>query len=113
MSNQEFRTEKDSMGELQVPVNALYGAQTQRAVNNFPISGLTVPREFIQALGLIKSSCAMTNHELGLLDKEITDAIIEAAGRVSALNSSRTQLSTDARPASVRGACAAPGTRAR
>ena len=84
MSNQEFRTEKDSMGELQVPVNALYGAQTQRAVNNFPISGLTVPREFIQALGLIKSSCAMTNHELGLLDKEISDAIIEAAGRVSA-----------------------------
>ena len=84
MSNQEFRIEKDSMGELQVPADALYGAQTQRAVNNFPISGLTVPREFIQALGLIKSSCAMTNHELELLDKNIADAIIEAAGRVSA-----------------------------
>ena len=83
MSNQEFRTEKDSMGELQVPANALYGAQTQRAVDNFPISGLTVPRDFIRALGLIKSSCAMANHDLGLLEKSIADVIIEAAGRVA------------------------------
>ena len=83
MSNQEYRTEKDSMGELQVPADALYGAQTQRAVDNFPISGLTVPREFIRALGLIKSSCAMTNQELGLLDQNIANAILDAARRVS------------------------------
>ena len=48
-----YRIEKDSMGELKVPTDALYGAQTQRAVNNFPISGLTMPREFIRALGLV------------------------------------------------------------
>ena len=53
MSNKDYRIEKDSMGgELQVPADALYGAQTQRAVDNFPISGLTVPREFIRALAL-------------------------------------------------------------
>jgi fumarate hydratase class II len=53
-----FRTEHDSMGELQVPADALYGAQTQRAINNFPISGLHLPREFIRALGLIKAAAA-------------------------------------------------------
>ena len=53
-----FRTEHDSMGELQVPADALYGAQTQRAIDNFPISGLHLPRPFIRALGLIKAAAA-------------------------------------------------------
>jgi len=82
MSN--TRTERDTMGELQVPVDALWGAQTQRAVNNFPISGIPMPAALIRALGLIKSAAASVNHDLGLLDEEISDAIIVAAGKVSA-----------------------------
>ncbi|NOR20348.1 MAG: aspartate ammonia-lyase, partial [Xanthomonadales bacterium] len=78
------RTERDTMGELQVPVDALWGAQTQRAVNNFPISGIPVPKALIRALGLIKSAAASVNHDLGLLDKDISDAIVVAAGKVSA-----------------------------
>jgi fumarate hydratase class II len=72
------------MGELEVPADALWGAQTQRAVNNFPISGLTMPRGFIRALGLIKSAAATVNHDLGLLDDEICDAITAAAAKVTA-----------------------------
>lgn len=83
MSSDKYRIEKDSMGELQVPENALYGAQTQRAVNNFPISGLAMPREFIKALGLLKASCALANQDLGLLEQNIASAIVEAAKRVS------------------------------
>ncbi len=83
MSSDKYRIEKDSMGELQVPENALYGAQTQRAVNNFPISGLTMPREFIKALGLLKASCALANQDLALLEQNIASAIVEAAKRVS------------------------------
>ena len=64
-----YRTEKDSMGELQVPEQAAYGAQTQRAVENFPISGISMPASFIQALGLVKQACANANHELGGLDE--------------------------------------------
>ena len=74
-----YRTEHDSMGELQVPADALWGAQTQRALQNFPISGLTMPREFIRALGLIKQAAAMANLELGLLDEKKAAAIINAA----------------------------------
>ena len=69
-NDQNTRTEHDSMGELQVPGWAHWGAQTQRAVNNFPISGLPVPRPFIRALGLIKGAAAAVNHDLGLLDAE-------------------------------------------
>ena len=83
MSKQEFRTEKDSMGELQVPQDALYGAQTQRAIDNFPISGLAMPREFIRALGQIKAACAKANSDLGLMDENIVHAIITAAQQVS------------------------------
>ncbi|HEY9201537.1 MAG TPA: class II fumarate hydratase [Gammaproteobacteria bacterium] len=79
----EFRIEKDSMGELQVPANARYGAQTQRAINNFPVSGLVVPRGFIQALGQIKAACAQVNCDLGEMPREQADAIIAAAKRVS------------------------------
>ncbi|NND45705.1 MAG: class II fumarate hydratase, partial [Xanthomonadales bacterium] len=80
----ETRTERDSMGELQVPADALWGAQTQRAVNNFPISGQTMPPAFIRALGLIKGAAAGANRDLGLLDAALADAIQVAAGRVAA-----------------------------
>ncbi len=71
----EYRIEKDSMGELQVPEEAAYGAQTQRAVENFPISGITMPPSFIQALGLVKQACANANHDLGGLDENRRRAI--------------------------------------
>lgn len=83
MSSEKFRIEKDSMGELQVPQDALYGAQTQRAIDNFPVSGLPLPRDFIQALGLIKIACAKANVELGLLDQNIANSICDAAQRVA------------------------------
>jgi fumarate hydratase class II len=79
-----FRTEHDSMGELKVPANALWGAQTQRAVENFPISGLPMPREFIRALGLIKACAASANLKLGHLKSAQAVAIREAAERVAA-----------------------------
>ncbi|WP_444945320.1 class II fumarate hydratase [Microbulbifer sp. VTAC004] len=74
----KFRTEKDSLGEIQVPQAALYGAQTQRAVENFPVSGKGLPTEFIQAVVLIKKSAAEANRDLGLLDKARAAAIIAA-----------------------------------
>jgi fumarate hydratase class II len=79
----QYRIERDSMGELKVPADALYGAQTQRAVDNFPISGLTMPREFIRALGLIKSAAAQANADLGHLKKVSAKAIRKAAERVA------------------------------
>ncbi|MDT8319152.1 MAG: class II fumarate hydratase [Xanthomonadales bacterium] len=79
----EYRTEHDSMGELQVPEQALWGAQTQRAVENFPISGLTMPRQFIRALGLVKQAAAIANRDLGLLDADKAAAIMEAARAVA------------------------------
>ena len=77
-----YRIEHDSMGELQVPAEALWGAQTQRAVQNFPISGLTLPRAFIAALGLVKQAAARANTHLGLLDAEVARAIDTAAAEV-------------------------------
>ncbi|MEW6670716.1 MAG: class II fumarate hydratase [Thermodesulfobacteriota bacterium] len=79
-----FREEKDSMGTVRVPENAYYGAQTQRAVENFPISGLKFPPKFIQALALIKLCSARVNKDLGLLPPETADAIITAAREVTA-----------------------------
>jgi len=79
----EFRIEKDSMGEVKVPKDALYAAQTQRAVDNFPISGIRIPRALIRALGLIKQTAADVNLELGLLDKQKAKAIKKAAKQVS------------------------------
>ncbi|MDA2933197.1 class II fumarate hydratase [Acidobacteria bacterium AH-259-D05] len=79
----EHRIEKDSMGEMQVPATSYYGAQTQRAVLNFPISDLRFPRPFIRALGLIKKAAAETNLELGLLDEKLAPAIIQAAEEVA------------------------------
>ncbi|MDD5271676.1 MAG: class II fumarate hydratase, partial [Methylovulum sp.] len=78
----EYRLEKDSMGELQVPVQALYAAQTQRAVDNFPISGLTMPPAFIKTVALIKKTAAQVNCDLGELDAELAQAIIAAAEQV-------------------------------
>lgn len=76
------RTERDSMGEFKVPANAYYGAQTMRAVVNFPISGLRFPRSFIRALGQIKLAAAQVNAELGLLDDGLATAIGQAANDV-------------------------------
>jgi len=80
----EFRIEKDSLGEVQVPAGALYGAQTQRAVDNFHISGIPLPGEFIASLGLIKAAAARANADLGLLDPGMADAIATAATTLSA-----------------------------
>ncbi|HMB97471.1 MAG TPA: class II fumarate hydratase [Balneolaceae bacterium] len=78
----EYRIEKDSMGEVKVPVNALYGAQTQRAFENFPVSGIRFSREFIKALGLVKQIAAEVNRELGYLEKPVTEAIKKASQEV-------------------------------
>ncbi|MCH8059925.1 MAG: class II fumarate hydratase [Proteobacteria bacterium] len=83
MSDGDFRTETDSMGELKVPKDALWGAQTQRAVENFPISGLTMPSQFIAALGHVKWAAAGANAELGLLKSDVAAAIQKAALAVS------------------------------
>jgi len=79
----DFRVERDSMGELQVPASALWGAQTQRAVNNFPISGLRMPPAFVRALALIKWAAARTNRGLGLLPETVAGAIEASALEVA------------------------------
>ena len=79
----QTRIEKDTMGELPVPATALWGAGTQRAVLNFPISDLRLPRRFVQALGRIKSAAAQTNGDLGLIPRNAADAIIKAAAEVA------------------------------
>jgi fumarate hydratase, class II len=78
----EYRTEQDSMGEMQVPTTALYGAQTARAIDNFPVSGQPLPEPFLKTLGLIKQHAARVNKELGLLDSEVALAIMDAAEEV-------------------------------
>ena len=78
----ETRIERDSMGEMEVPADAYYGASTQRAVLNFPISGQRFPRRFIRALGQVKRAAAQANRELGLLEPRIADAIVQAADEV-------------------------------
>ncbi len=79
----DYRTEKDSLGEVKVPANALYGAQTQRAIENFPVSGIRFPRVFIRSLGLIKAVAAEVNAGLGLLDANVAQAIHQAALEVA------------------------------
>jgi fumarate hydratase, class II len=79
-----YRIEKDSLGEMKVPVDAKYGPQTQRAVENFPISGQRFGRGFVEALGIIKKSAALTNAAMGALDRDIADAIVKAADEVIA-----------------------------
>src|SRR6202162_4618340 len=82
MTGGRTRMEKDSMGEVSIPESALYGASTQRAVLNFPVSGYRFSREFIRALGLIKWSAAQAHHDLGLLDAERSALIVQAAEEV-------------------------------
>ncbi|MGH7875037.1 MAG: lyase family protein, partial [Candidatus Binatia bacterium] len=82
MATPDFRIERDSMGEVKVPASAYYGAQTQRAVDNFPISAIGFPPGFIRALALVKHAAAATNENLGLLDGKIARAIRDAAKEV-------------------------------
>jgi fumarate hydratase class II len=84
MTDDEFRVEEDSLGEMQVPADAYWGAQTQRAVENFPISGITFGRRFVRALGIVKKAAAQANHDLGFVDEEEADAIVAAADEVIA-----------------------------
>jgi fumarate hydratase class II len=79
---ENYRIEEDSMGELKVPADALYGAQTQRAIDNFPVSGIPMPPALIRAIALIKQCAARVNGELGLLDGEIGRAIVGAAREI-------------------------------
>ncbi len=81
---QDYRIERDTMGEVAVPADALYGAQTQRAVENFPISGRGLERSQIRALGLVKAACARVNAKLGVLDSTLAEAIASAADEVAA-----------------------------
>jgi fumarate hydratase, class II len=81
-STEETRVERDSMGEMRVPADAYYGASTQRAVLNFPISDLLFPRQFIRALGQIKQAAAQVNESLGLLEPQVAAAIVRAAQEV-------------------------------
>src|SRR4030088_626833 len=80
----EYRIEHDTMGEVRVPAKALWRAQTQRAVENFPISGRGLERTQIRALGLLKGACAQVNKDLGLLAADKADAIIAAAAEIAA-----------------------------
>src|SRR5947207_12610744 len=80
----EVRVERDSMGEVKVPAKAYYGAQTQRAVENFPISGQPLPARLVHALGLVKVAAAMANRVLDKLKPEIAEPIIQAAREVAA-----------------------------
>ena len=82
MARQKFRTEKDFMGKVKVPMSAYYGAQTQRAIENFPISGIGFPSRFIRALAIVKFAAASVNEELGLLDPKIASVVRRAASEV-------------------------------
>ncbi|MER2205727.1 MAG: class II fumarate hydratase, partial [Rhodococcus sp. (in: high G+C Gram-positive bacteria)] len=82
-NDQQFRIEHDTMGEVRVPIDALWRAQTQRAVENFPISGRPLERTQIRAMGLLKAACAQVNKDLGLLDADKADAIIAAATEIA------------------------------
>jgi len=85
-STPEFRIEHDTMGEVKVPINALYRAQTQRAVENFPISGSGLEADHIIALAQVKKAAALANVELGIIDKQLSDAIVSAADEIIAGN---------------------------
>src|SRR4051794_27403266 len=78
----DTRIEKDSLGEIEVPAGAYYGAQTERARRNFPVSGLTLPQGFIAAVAMIKGEAAAVNEELGIISPEIAKAIRQAAEEI-------------------------------
>src|SRR6188474_796279 len=83
MGSDEFRIEHDTMGEVKVPASAKWAAQTQRAVENFPISGLPIERSLIRALAAIKGAAAMVNARLKIVDKDVAQAIQDAASEVA------------------------------
>src|SRR5437763_15977262 len=83
MSKTDCRIETDSLGKVEVPTAALYGAQTQRASQSFPVSGLRLPRRVIRALALIKKAAAEVNRDTGKLEPKLANAIIEAAHEVA------------------------------
>src|SRR4051812_27801561 len=94
----EYRIEHDTMGEVRVPAKALWRAQTQRAVENFPISGRGLERTQIRALGLLKGACAQVNKDLGLLAPERAEAIIAAAAEIATASTTTSSRSTSSRP---------------
>ena len=98
MADTEYRIEHDSMGEVKVPAKALWRAQTQRAVENFPISGRGLERTQIRALGLLKAACAQVNKDLGLLAADKADAIIAAAAEIADGKHDDQSRSTCSRP---------------
>ena len=83
MATHDTRTEKDSLGELQVPADAYYGVQTLRAVQNFPVSGQPMPIVFVAAHAMLKKAAARTNEELGFLDRRIADAVVQACDEIA------------------------------
>ena len=99
MSEQEFRIEHDTMGEVKVPVNALWRAQTQRAVENFPISGRPLEAAQIRAMGLLKAACAQVNKDSGALDGTKADAIIAAGKAIAEGTTTTSSRSMSSRPA--------------
>jgi fumarate hydratase class II len=102
MSENQFRIEHDTMGEVKVPASALWRAQTQRAVENFPISGRGLERAQIRALGLLKGAAARVNERLGVLDAEVAQAIAKAADEVADGQHDEHFPSTCSRPAPAR-----------
>src|SRR5215470_10399947 len=90
-----MRTEKDTLGEVHVPDDALYGAQTQRAVENYPVSGLREHPVFIRAFILVKKATALANRDLGALETELANAIVAACDRVLQDDSLRSQFVVD------------------
>src|SRR4029078_6429398 len=82
MAMPDTRIEKDSLGPVEVPARAYYGAQTERARQNFPVSGVRFPRRFLAALAMIKSECAAVNAEMGIVPRKLADAIRQAAEEV-------------------------------
>lgn len=95
------RTEHDSMGPVEVPADACWGAQTQRAVQNFQFSGQTLPGRFIQSLGTIKAAAAEANGMLGLLDADTARAIVEAGEAIAQVGTPTSFRSTSIRPGRV------------
>ncbi len=99
MTTKTTRVERDSMGPMDVPAHAYYGASTQRAVLNFPISDADFPRSFIRALALIKQAAAYVNRDLGLLNRDKAQAISEAAAEVAGGSTTTISSSISIKPA--------------
>lgn len=79
MDIKDLRVEHDSLGELEVPKNAYYGVHSQRAKENFPITGIHTDREIIRGAAEVKKACAITNHEVGMMEEKIKEAIVHGA----------------------------------